>query len=401
MKIAYFDCFSGASGDMILGALVAAGWPAGELEATLQCLGVPGARVVVSSVVRQGVPATHVKFELPPGPSERRLGELLDLLARSSLAELTKSTAERTLRRLGQAEANVHGLSGSLEEITLHELGSLDTLFDVVGTVAGLAALRVDVVQVSPIRLGGGLVHTAHGALPVPTPAVLELVRGLPVYAGEDSDGELLTPTGAVLLATLGTQFGPSPTMILDSIGTGAGGRQRRVPNVLRLWLGSMPDSDTGDEVALLETNIDDMNPEFYTPLMEHLFVAGALDVYLTAITMKKGRPGTTLSVLSSPETAATLSGIIFAETTTLGIRTSRLVRQKLERREQGVETPYGVVQMKVGLRAGQVLTAKPEFEDCRRIAEARQVPLRVVYEAAQRAFADMRGERCSLGWDE
>lgn len=392
MRIAYFDCFSGASGDMILGALISAGWPAAALEATLAQLGASDYRLIVSPVVKQGLAAVAVSFDLPDQPAERRLGELLDMVAGSALPEATKSDALRVLRRLGEAEARVHGANTTLEDLRFHELGSLDTVFDVVGTVAGLTALGVSAVSVSPLNLGGGCVQTAHGLLPVPAPAVAELVRGLPVFGGTAADGELLTPTAAALLSTLGTAFGPLPPLTVDCIGCGAGHKEGRAPNVLRLWLGDVPHAHAVDQVHLIETNIDDMNPEFYGPLMDQLFAAGALDVYLTPVIMKKSRPGVVLGVLCAPEQSAALGDILFAETTTLGIRSSTLTRRKLDRNDVVVNTSYGPIRLKVGRRHGQIMTIAPEFEDCRRAATAHRVPLKAVYEATQRAFHEQHG---------
>lgn len=396
MTVAYVDGVSGASGDMLLGALLDAGWPADALRATLARFPLAGWTLRAERVQRQGIVATQVSFDLPPGQPPRRLDDLLRLLAGAKLPNSTHDRAERVLRALGDAEAAVHGIP--VEEIHFHEIGALDTLFDVVGVAAGLAELGIDRLLVGPLNVGGGTVRMAHGVLPVPPPAVALLARGLITYGTPDA-GELLTPTGAALLATLGTALAAQPPLRISAAGYGAGQKQLPHANVVRLILGADATQTAAadpaspaplrDELVVLHCNIDNLNPEFYPYLLEQLFAAGALDAWLTPIIMKKGRPGNLVGVLASPEGMPALRETLFRETSTLGIRTTAAQRDRLERRWERVETTYGPIRVKVGLLGAEVVNRAPEYEDCAAAARQHGVALKCVYAAALASPAD------------
>jgi uncharacterized protein (TIGR00299 family) protein len=385
MKIAYFDCIAGASGDMILGALVDAGLAESTLRERLAALRLKDFDLRVRRVVKNGFSATKVDVLVADDVPARHLPDIEAIIAESDLAPDIKESAVGIFRRLGEVEAGIHGTQ--LEQVHLHELGAVDTIVDVVGALVGLDALGVEAVYASPLPMGRGFVEGAHGLIPLPAPATLALLQGLPVV-GSDLQVELVTPTGAALLASLVTRFGAIPAMRLDAIGYGAGGRDLPVPNVLRLLLGLVPASDHVDTqtLAVLETNIDDLNPEIYDYVMGRLFKAGALDVFLSPIQMKKNRPATLLRLLCSPEDADRLMSILFAETSTLGVRQHMVTRHCLARSGHTVETAYGTVRVKLAHWGEGRLKAAPEYEDCRRLAETYGVPLREVYRAAERA---------------
>ena len=311
MRLAYFDCPSGASGDMVLGALVDAGCQVGELETALASLKVDGWHLEATAVERGGLHGTHLAVRTDPARRFRTLGDMLEPIERSTLSDGVKTRAGAVLRRLAEAEARVHRVP--VDAVHFHEVGDLDTLVDVVGSVAGLDALGVERVHVSPLPIGGGTVQTAHGRLPVPAPATAELLRGFPVYDNGISS-ELVTPTGAAILTTLGTPD-RLPAMTLERIGWGAGVRELPVPNLLRVLVGQTvaPDSEPGEIETLvsIETTIDDMSPQLYEPLVERLLAAGALDVHLAPVVMKRSRPGTVLSALAAPELADRLADLL------------------------------------------------------------------------------------------
>ena len=385
MKLAYFDGGAGASGDMVLGALVDAGFAVGELRAALETLGVDGWRVEAVGVERGGLRGTHVRVDTERG---RHFGTLADMLApveKSGLPARVCARAEAVLRRLAEAESRVHGVP--VEAVHFHEVGALDTLVDVVGAAAGLEALGVDRVHVSPLPLGGGTVQTAHGRLPVPAPATAELLRGFPVY-DNGVRAELVTPTGAAILTGVGTAA-PLPPMTVERLGWGAGTRDLPIPNLLRVFVGDA--TAGGDEAGMpvetlvtVETTIDDMSPQLYEPLLDRLLAAGALDVYLTPVVMKKSRPGVVLTALAAPSRAAALAELLFRETTTIGVRWGEVRRARLTREMVEVETAWGRVPFKVSRLRGEALTITPEFEVVRRIAGAAGRPVREVLDAVR-----------------
>ena len=383
MIVAHLDCFSGISGNMLLGAVVDAGLPQAALEEELGKLDLPGWRLRIEPVRRRGLAATLVEVETEGTPPRRDLNDIRRLIAASALAEEVKRTAAAVFGRLAEAEAAAHG--EAVERVHFHEVGAVDAIVDVVGAVAGLHRLGVARVTASPLPLGGGWVEFSHGRFPVPAPAVAELIRDVPVYGGP-VESELVTPTGAAILTTLCQAYGPLPSMRVRSVGYGAGSRDLSHPNALRLFLGEQAEG-TGDEaLVLLETNIDDMNPELFEHVMDRLFEAGALDVFLTPIIMKKGRPATMVSALGEVGRRDELAAILFAETTTLGVRIQELTRRCLAREVVEVETRWGRVRVKVA-RSDGITTISPEYEDCRRLARESGVPLKEIYaEAGVRA---------------
>lgn len=385
MTIAYFDCIAGASGDMILGALLDAGLPESTLTEKLATLHLAGFHLRCQPVLKNGIKATKADVIVADDVTERRLSDIQTILAESGLSSAVREKAGSIFRQLCEVEAGIHG--ASVEEVHLHELGGLDTIVDVVGCLVGLEALGVDRVFCSPLPLGRGMTRGSHGRLPLPAPATVALLKGVPVV-GTDIEMELVTPTGAALLVTLAESFGHIPAMTITATGYGAGTRDLPIPNLLRVMLGAQPSPDQArtETLALLESNIDDMNPELYDYVTARLFQAGALDVFLSPIQMKKNRPATLLHVLCRPEQASVLTQILFAETTTLGVRQIAATRQCLARSIQSVNTPYGPIRVKVAQLPSGGAKAAPEYDDCRRAAELRGVPLRTVYQAAERA---------------
>jgi uncharacterized protein (TIGR00299 family) protein len=384
MTLAYFDCFSGVSGDMTLGALVDAGLPIDVLRSEMAKLSIPGYTLTSEQVKRSGLAATkvHVVLDRTEQPA-RRLDDIRTIIDGSALAPEIKRKSLAVFTRLAEVEAKVHGTT--TETVHFHEVGAVDALVDIVGSVIGLELLGITEVLASPINVGSGSVHTAHGRLPVPAPATAELMKGVPVYSSSIAF-ELATPTGAAIITTLASSFGPLPQMRIDRVAHGAGSRELPgTPNVLRLFLGEYLPAADADTSVLIETNIDDMNPQVYEHLIDRLLQAGAHDAFLTPIIMKKGRPGILLSVLTDPAKSDALLDIVFRETTSIGARIQPVGRRKLAREIREVETVYGRVRVKVSRRGDEVLTVTPEYEDCRRLAEEKQVPLKHVMEAAKK----------------
>ena len=391
MRIAYFDCLAGASGDMILGALVDAGVAIEALREDLSALNLMSFELATRHVLKNGIRALKVDVLVTDPVAERKLPEIIGVIEASGLPTNIKGQAISIFHHLGEVEAVIHGTS--LEEIHLHELGGLDTIVDVTGALIGLEKLGVKMVYTSPLPLGRGMARGAHGSFPLPAPATLALLEGVPVV-GSELDTELVTPTGAAILAGLTESFGPIPEMRLQQAGYGAGERELPVPNVLRVILGEL-DSPSGlqvEDLVMLESNIDDLNPEIYEHVTARLFAAGALDVILAPVQMKKNRPGTSLGVLCHLEDSEALRGILFAETTTLGVREHTVRRYALERQAITVQTPYGDVRVKVAKWGEDRQKASPEYEDCRKLAHEKSVPLLEVFQAAQEAARQQLG---------
>ena len=387
MKIAYFDCFNGAAGDMIVAALVDAGADAEKLRTGLTGLGLAGYTLDLAPTRKQGFAATRFEVQLDAQAKQphRHLADILGLLRQADLPTGVRDRAAEVFTRLGHAEAKVHGTG--IELVHFHEVGAVDALLDIVGAVLALELLGIERVYCSPIPVGSGTVKCAHGTLPVPAPATAELLAGVPL-ASTDEEGELTTPTGAALLTTLAAEFGPLPAMRLRAVGCGAGRREGKTrPNLLRVLIGETEAEGDADEITVLETNLDDASPEVVGHCLEQLITEGALDAYAVPIHMKKSRVGVVLTVLCDPADAGKLEHLLFAETTTFGIRRQRVSRVKLRRRFESVDTPYGPIRMKVGTRAG-VAKAAPEFEDCRAAAQAQGVAVQEVMLAAQLAWA-------------
>ncbi|HOU12136.1 MAG TPA: nickel pincer cofactor biosynthesis protein LarC [Anaerolineae bacterium] len=454
MKIAYFDCIAGASGDMILGALVDAGLPLETLRERLSALHLADFELRARRVAKNAFAATKVDVIVADDVPERRLADIEAIVMDSDLAPQIKERAVAIFRRMGETEANIHGTT--LADVHLHELGGVDTIVDVVGALVGLDGLGIEQVVVSSVPLGRGFIRGAHGQIPLPAPATVALLKGAPVV-GSPLEMETVTPTGAALLTSLASSFGPIPPMTLQAIGYGAGSRDLPIPNVIRLLIGESTPTpkpqaphphphdhgpehphDHGHEhdhehphqhdhghdyphthdhehphehnhphdhdhehsvtpqspstfyrlpstipLSVLETNIDDLNPEIYGYVMEKLFEAGALDVYLSPIQMKKNRPATLLRVLCRPDDVQTMTAILFVETTTLGVREQTVARHALPRVIEHVDTPYGPVHVKVAELPDGTTKRAPEYEDCRQLAAQHGVPLREVYRAA------------------
>jgi uncharacterized protein (TIGR00299 family) protein len=407
-KILYFDCFAGASGDMVLGALLDAGLPLAELEAALGSLMIPGYRLSADRVLRSGLSATKFRLIEPEGhghphdhghghghahphDSHRSLADIVALIERSSLDADSRARAIALFRRLAEVEAGIHQMP--VERVHLHEVGALDSIIDIVGAVFGLQWFGADRIVSSPLNVGGGTVHSAHGVFPVPAPATLRLLEGVPVY----SSGvlmETVTPTGALLVTGHASEFGPMPAMRVERVGYGAGDRDLPgTPNVLRVIVGHDDATAHAQRVVVVECEIDDMNPQIYGVLMEKLHAAGALEVFYTAVQMKKNRPGTLLTVVAPPEMRDVLTGIVFRETTTIGLRYQELLRACLDRESVIVETPVGPVRFKIARRGDEVLNASPEFEDCARAAAERSLPVKQVLGLAVQAYWQSRRE--------
>ena len=388
MKIAYFDCIAGASGDMLLGAMLDAGLEVEALKENLKALHLENEfELKAQKVNKNGFGATkvdvllHEPYEHQHG---RHLVEIESLIRKGSLTETIQEKAIGMFRRLAEVEAGIHGkLVG---EVHLHEVGGVDTIVDVVGTLLGLDSLGVEQVFSSPLPLGRGFVQGAHGLIPLPAPATVALLKGIPVQ-GSEIEMELVTPTGALLLSTLCKAFGPIPAMTLSGQGYGAGGRDLPIPNVVRLLLGERSEvhgqGTEIDTLMMLETNIDDNSAEVDGYVMEQLFASGALDVFFTPIQMKKNRPATLISILSRPEDVEKLELLLFRETSTLGVRRQSVERRCLERTSEVVDTSYGPIRVKVARLPDGTSKRAPEFEDCKRAALAHGVPLRKVYDAA------------------
>jgi uncharacterized protein (TIGR00299 family) protein len=385
--LAYFDCTSGASGDMILGALVDAGVPLEKLQETAGRFGIAGLRLDARQVKRGEFYATKVEVYAPQEHTHRHLHHIEEIIHKASLPAPVRDQAVQIFRRLAEAEAKVHHTTP--EKIHFHEVGAVDAIADVVCSVAGLHFLGIDEVAVSTLPLGGGVVECEHGVIPVPAPATVEMLCGFPSRPGP-VDSELVTPTGAAILTTL-AKPGERPIFTPQKIGYGAGSREHEnLPNVLRLVIGETAVSETGDTALLLETNIDDMIPEIYPYVIERLLEAGAMDAFLIPIIMKKGRPGMLLAVLLPPEKLDEVLAVVYAETTTLGVRLSPVRRNKLRRWHEKRQTVFGEIEIKLAewkTPAGEPrVTFSLEFESCKNLARQHQLPLHEVY-------ARLRGE--------
>lgn len=396
MTVAYLDSPSGISGDIFLGCLVDAAWPLASLRKTVEDLKLPAGswRVNAQPVIQGGIRATRVKVEASDETAERHLADVLKIIDAATLPAVVKRRAGAVFTRLAAAEAHIHGTTP--DAVHFHEVGALDAIIDIVGVCAGLHDLAVDTIYASPLPLGAGWANSMHGRIPLPAPATLELLAAVNApTVPAPGPGELVTPTGAALLAELA--LFRQPEIRLRTIGYGAGQKQFDWPNVARIWLGDelaeAPDLNARqptESLLVLETNIDDMNPELYEPVQRRLFDAGALDVWTTAIGMKKARPGTLLKVLAAPDDESSLASLLLRETTTLGVRVYPVRRHVAERTMKTVATSFGPVRVKVKRVEGKVVGAKPEFEDCQALAEATGKPLPAVYAAALAAASPL-----------
>jgi uncharacterized protein (TIGR00299 family) protein len=434
-KILYFDCFAGASGDMILGALIDAGLPLEDLESALGSLMIPGYRLTADRVLRSGLSATkfrvhgaqdaagealrehpHERAREPheaegpehhhehehrprsrvhehglPGSdhAHRTLAEITGLIAGSALSPAAKARAADLFHRLAEAEAELHQMS--VDQVHLHEVGALDSIIDIVGAAFAMEWVGADRVLASPLNVGGGTVNSAHGVFPVPAPATMRLLTGVPVYSS-GVQAETVTPTGALLVSGYASSYGPLPAMRVERVGYGAGDRETPgAPNVLRVLIGTDEAEVSRERAVMIECEIDDMNPQIFGVLMERLYAAGALEVFYTAVQMKKGRPGTLLTVIAAPDLRERLMGIAFRESTTIGLRYQELNRACLARESVLIETPVGPVRFKIARRGAEVMNASPEFEDCARLAAERGLSVKEVQAQAVRAYLNGR----------
>jgi len=405
--VLYFDCFSGASGDMIVGALIDAGVPLEEIRSALGSLSIDRDAVWTERVQRAGIQAT--KFQVrgeDPGHGHhhhhatgggvatqvhqhRTLREIYSLIDGSRLSAAGKDRAKALFARLGEVEGAIHGTPA--ESVHLHEVGALDSIVDIVSTVHALELLGADRIAASPLNVGSGTIRSAHGLMPVPAPATARLLEGVPVYSGTQR-AEMVTPTGALLITDYATEFGGIPAMRIGKVGYGAGARSfEDTPNVLRVLIGDADVTAPTHTVVVVEAEIDDMNPQIFGVVMDKLLAGGALDVYYTPIQMKKNRPGTLLTVIAPPAVRQTLTALIFRETTTIGVRYREMTRECLDRETQTVKTPFGDVRFKIARRDGVILNAAPEFDDCVRLAEASGKSVKEMQAAAIKAWLDAR----------
>ncbi len=398
-RVLYFDCFSGASGDMVLGALLDAGVPLDELRRALGSLAIDGASISAARVLRAGVSATkfivdshdhHHAHDHAHEHAHRSLADINKLIERSALSAKAQARAKALFQRLGEAEAAIHQIP--VEKIHLHEVGALDSIIDIVGAVFALEWFAADRITASPLNVGGGMVNSAHGLFPVPAPATVKLLAGVPVYSS-GVQAELVTPTGALLITGYATSFGPTPAMTIDRVGYGAGDRDLpSTPNVLRVLIGESSDQASTEPIVVLECEIDDMNPQIFGPVMDQLYAAGALEVYFASVQMKKNRPGTLLTILARPEQREAFTSIVFRETTTIGVRYHEVTRERLEREIVAIQTPIGSVRFKIARLGGAIMNAAPEFDDCLRIAAERGLPVKDVQAIATKAYLDEKG---------
>jgi uncharacterized protein (TIGR00299 family) protein len=411
---------------MVLGALLDAGLPLEELRRALGSLALDGASISATRVLRAGVSATKFLAEehghnththehahhshehghahdhhhghdhthdaataVAHDHTHRSLAEINTLIERSALSPAAQARAKALFHRLGEAEAAIHQIP--IDKIHLHEVGALDSIIDIVGAVFAMEWFHADRIISSPLNVGGGMVNSAHGRFPVPAPATVTLLGGAPVYSS-GLQSELVTPTGALLVTSYATSYGPIPSMTIDRVGYGAGDRDLpNTPNVLRVLVGESTDQPHTEQIIVLQSEIDDMNPQLFGLVMERLYAAGALEVYFGSVQMKKNRPGTLLTVLAKPDQREELSAIIFRETTTIGVRYHQVLRERLEREIVPVSTPLGTVRFKVAKLGDTIVNASPEFEDCLRIASERHVPLKDVQGAANKAYLDTK----------
>jgi uncharacterized protein (TIGR00299 family) protein len=386
MKTLYFDCFAGASGDMILGALVAAGVDKAKLLEQLSLLKVDGFAVDFVAVEKSGLSALHARVQTAHEHKHRHLSHIRTIIQESQLSDSVKQRAIAIFTKLAEAEARVH--NEPVEHVHFHEVGALDAIVDVVGAAICFDLLQIDHFVCSPIHVGSGTVEMSHGRFPVPPPAVTELLKGVPFYS-TDLKGELLTPTGAAIITTVCNEYGPIPQMRIEHTGYGAGTREyEKFPNVLRVMIGEVDSGSVTDEkLWMIETNLDDVSSQILGYVMERAFELGARDCYFTAVQMKKNRPGVLLSILTEEDRKNELMELVFTETTTLGVRTYEVTRRALDREMVKVRTPYGPIDVKVAKLNGRVVNEMPEFEQCRDAAQKAGVALKEVEDATRLAL--------------
>jgi len=398
MKIVYFDCFSGISGDMTVGALLDAGLKLETLEKELKKLGLTGYQLEVNKVVKKGISATRFKVKIKEEGVERRFKDILAILEESKLDEEIKKETKKIFFNIAQAESKIH--RKDIDKIHFHEIGGLDSIIDITSAVIGIKTLGIEEIHSSALPVGKGFVKCAHGVIPVPTPATLELLKNIPTYSG-GIESEMITPTGAAIIGTLAKSFGERPLMKVEKTGYGAGEKEFTIPNLLRVSIGEkilkdkkIKDGYVCDKALLVETNIDDINPEFYDYIMDKLFSQGALDVFLTPIQMKKNRPANMLSIIVYEQNLRGMLAVLFSESTTLGVRLREIERLRLAQQNFIAETKYGNIRIKVGMFKGEIKNISPEYEDCKKFAKQHQVPLKEVYEEVKKVAYEKLGLR-------
>jgi len=392
VKVLFFDCFSGISGDMALGAFIDAGIDPDDISRTLAALPVEPWTLETQHVDTHGIRAVRATVRTEPSGVIRTYAGIRAMLDDAPLPDDARSLAQRIFRRLAEAEARVHGRD--VEQVAFHEVGAVDSIVDISGVALAMSLLGIDRAFSSAVPTGLGMVKTDHGSTPIPAPAVVELLRGAPMYSG-GVPMELVTPTGAAVLATTAEGYGEIPTMAVSDVGYGAGTLRRDFPNVLRVligneadrppttWTSPAPSSAGGVGEVVLETNVDDLSPELAAHVIEQLLAEGARDAWLTPIVMKKGRPAVTIAILCDPDRAERLRRLLFHETGTLGVRSHAVQKHALEREWVDVDTSAGTVRVKIGWLDGRPVSVAPEYEDCARIARQTSVPVRNIYEEA------------------
>lgn len=378
MKTIYLDCFAGISGNMLLGALIHAGVPAELLQKQIATLPIDGYEIFVENVVKNGIQAVYVDVKLThEHHHHRHLADIFHIIDHANLAEKVKADSKKVFLLLAQAEAKVHGTT--VEAIHFHEVGAVDAIVDIVGTVFGLHYLGIEKIYTSKLQVGTGFVTCCHGSMPIPAPATAELLTNIPYYNGEIPN-ELVTPTGAAIIAALGTGYGAMPThFISQSISYGAGTWDLTIPNVLRMHMGEIPPNEVENETLVIEANIDDLNPQIYPYVMDKLLASGVFDVSLTPIIMKKNRPGITITIVLSSHLLDQVSTILLSETSTIGLRYYPVQRKIAERKMMQVTVPWGEARVKISSYDGKVCSITPEYEDCKTLATNYDIPLKQV----------------------
>lgn len=393
MKLAFFDCFSGISGDMVLGALVDLGLDINELNDALTSIDLEEFRLESRDITSFGLRATKVDVIITESTIVRTFNNIRDLIENSDLPKEVKSRSLEIFMHIARAEAIVH--NKPIDQVHFHEVGAVDSIVDIVGAAYGIYALEIDEVFSSPLPMGHGMIKSQHGSIPVPAPAVLEILEDVPTY-GRGVPTEIVTPTGAAIIRSFAAYFGIAPPMVIKKTGYGSGTKELGFPNMLRVVLGESVDLPSlGEELAYqVMTNIDDMNPEFYEYVMKKLFEKGAHDVWLTPIQMKKTRPGTVVTVLCAPKDVSGIKEVLLQETSTFGVRTSMVTKKAVEREIIKVDTRWGPVDVKVGSVSNQITNVSPEFSDCAHIAEKQDIPIKEVFKEAQSLAQEILKDR-------
>ncbi len=376
MRIAYFDCFSGISGDMLVGSLIDAGLDFEVLENEIKKLGLESVEIKADKIVKQNIASTKFSVLYQDQKHHRHLQDLNAMVDNASIDEDIKAKAKEVFLKIAVAEAKIHNMP--LDKVHFHEIGAVDTIVDVVAALTGFRKLGIEKVFSSGLNVGSGFVTFSHGKFPVPAPATAEILKDVPVYS-TDSKGELVTPTGAAIITALADGFGDMPSIKVESIGYGAGSKDFEHPNVLRVYLGQMVDKPYENVIDVIETNIDDMNPQWYDHIIDRLYGEGALEVFMTNIQMKKNRPGIKLTILADPVNKDQLLKIVFRETTSIGVRMRRESREILERKSRTFDTLYGKVNVKITIYEGKTVNQKVEYDDLRRLAAENNLPVKKI----------------------